>query len=164
MTATKPVPEPTALTQLYWDAAARGELSMPWCSACGTWNFPPRPRCPGCGEAQMQWRSPARTGEIVTFTVVHQTASEAYRDDVPYVVVIVRLDGGPELMTNLVGVDDLDSVAVGQRVELTFERRGEIFQVPQFRPAAVTTTANCSPGRSGPSGGLEGACRCAGHV
>jgi uncharacterized OB-fold protein len=135
MGTTKPVPEPTPLTRPYWDAAARGELSVRWCPDCRTWNFPPRPRCPGCGGAEAEWRTPARTGAIVTFSVVHQAAIEAWRDDVPYVVVVVRLDGGPQLMTNLVDVDDPEAVAVGQRVELVFERRGDDVQLPQFRLA-----------------------------
>ena len=49
-------------------------------------------------------------------------------------VAIVALDGGPQLMTNLVDVPDLGAVTVGQRVELTYEKRGPEMQIPQFRP------------------------------
>lgn len=135
MAPAKPVPVATALSALYWAAAAREELSAPWCVPCSDWVFPPRPRCPRCGGAEMGWRTPGTTGEVVTFSVVHQPAYEAYRAEGPYVVAIVALDGGPQLMTNLVDVPDLDAIAVGQRVELTFEARGEGVRVPQFRPA-----------------------------
>lgn len=132
----KPAPKPTALSALYWAAAARGELSAPWCGPCSDWVFPPRPRCPRCGGSEMGWRAPASTGQVVTFSVVYQAAYEAYREDQPYVVAIVALDGGPQLMANLVDVPDPGAVTVGQRVELTFEARGESMQVPQFRPAS----------------------------
>lgn len=134
MGPAKPAPAPTALSAPYWEAASRGRLSAPWCEPCADWVFPPRPRCPRCGGAEMGWRTPATTGKVVTFSVVHQAAFEAFRADAPYVVAIVAIDGGPQLMTNLVEVSDLDAVAVGQRVELTFEARGDGAQVPQFRP------------------------------
>lgn len=146
MSPAKPAPLPTALSAPYWVAAARGELSAPWCEPCSDWVFPPRPRCPRCGGAEMGWRTPGTTGEVVTFSVVHQAAYEAYRDDQPYVVAIVALDGGPQLMTNLVDVPDLDAIAVGQRVELSFEKRGSEMQIPQFRPTGRTRSVGQGPG------------------
>lgn len=132
-TDAKPAPVPRALTRPYWDAAACSELSIPRCGACGAWVSPARPRCTSCGSTNLEWCSPARTGEVVTFTVVHQAAYAAYKSDVPYVVAIVRLDDGPQLMSNLVEVGDLDALAIGQRVEVVFEQRGD-GAIPQFRP------------------------------
>jgi hypothetical protein len=62
--------------------------------------------------------------------VVHQAPSPAF--DVPYVLAIVRLEEGPQLMCNLIDVEPA-AVRCDLPVEVTFEKRGD-FALPQFRP------------------------------
>ena len=53
----------------------------------------------------------------------------------PYVAAVVELDEGPRLMTNVVDCD-VDAVAVGMPVEVTFRAIDDDVTVPVFRPAA----------------------------
>lgn len=53
---------------------------------------------------------------------------------VPYVVVIVELDEGPLLISNLVDYTEED-LAIGTAVTVAFETRGD-FLLPVFRPCA----------------------------
>ena len=61
--------------------------------------------------------------------------SPAFAPRVPYVVALIDLDEGPRMMANIVGDDALD-VAIGDRVKVTFEDRGDGAMLPQFKRAA----------------------------
>ena len=51
----KAVPKPTPETQPFWDGAAAGELRIQRCLACARHYFYPRPSCPHCGSAEVEW-------------------------------------------------------------------------------------------------------------
>jgi uncharacterized OB-fold protein len=65
-------------------------------------------------------------------TVVHRAPSAAFRVDVPYAIALVDLDEGFRMLANVVDTDPA-AVAIGTRVRLVFEQRGEI-ALPQFTP------------------------------
>ena len=52
----------------------------------------------------------------------------------PYAIALVDLDEGFRMMANIVGADPA-RVAIGDRVRLVFEQRGEV-ALPQFTPEA----------------------------
>jgi uncharacterized OB-fold protein len=54
--------------------------------------------------------------------------------EVPYVVAIVDVDEGYQMMTNIVGCKP-DDVRVGMRVEVEFRRMSDEITLPYFRPA-----------------------------
>lgn len=128
-----PLPEPKveASTAPYWEAAAEGRLLLPRCRACGRVHHHPRGLCPYCWSTDLDWVEAAGTGQVVTYSIVHQPPSPAFA--VPYVLAVVELAEGPRMMTNIVEVAPAD-VTVGMAVEVTFERRITI-TLPQFRPA-----------------------------
>jgi uncharacterized OB-fold protein len=128
--AAKPVPTVSPVTEPYWSAAARGQFVLPRCRACGRFHHHPRLWCPHCWSFDLEWARPCGRGIVVTYSVVHQPPSPGF--EVPYVLAVVRLDEGPQLMCNLVEADPAE-VCCDLPVEVTFERRGEI-AVPQFRP------------------------------
>lgn len=131
---TKPVPTPSALSAPYWDGAARGELVCQRCGNCGAHFLHAREWCPACGSAALQWVATSGNGEVLTYAVVHHAPYEAFERDVPYVIAIVRLREGAQLMCNIVDVDT-SKVDVGMAVSVTFEERGAV-TLPQFRPTA----------------------------
>ncbi|EHB59257.1 protein of unknown function DUF35 [Mycolicibacterium rhodesiae JS60] len=132
MTA-KPVPTPSELSGPYWDGAARGELMCQRCRDCGTHFLHAREWCPACGSTDVPWVATSGRGEVLTYTVVSHAPYEAFEQDTPYVIAIVRLSEGAQLMCNIVETDP-DSVDVGLPVSVTFEQRGAI-TLPQFRPS-----------------------------
>lgn len=127
-----PAPSVNADSQLYWEAAKRGELLLKRCTACGKPHFPPRYLCPACWSDELEWIASAGQGTVYTFTVMHRAPTPAFAKRVPYVVALIDLDEGPRLMANIVGDDALD-VRIGDRVAACFEERPGSARVPQFR-------------------------------
>lgn len=126
------LPVPSALTAPYWAAAAEGRLVVQQCQHCGAHVFYPRNRCPSCFGADLSWVETSGLGTVFAVTVVYESAVPAYRDDLPYALAVVELKGGPRLMANIVNCAP-ESVAIGDPVAVTFERRGDRW-LPQFEP------------------------------
>jgi uncharacterized OB-fold protein len=59
--------------------------------------------------------------------------TQAFAADVPYVVALITLDEGPQLMSNVVGCPP-EKVHIGMPVEVTFEDWTEEISVPKFTP------------------------------
>lgn len=112
----------TALTQIYWDAAADGELLLQRCLDCHNLQHYPRNICTHCWSEHLGWQIATGLGRVWTFTVVGIPGHAAWGTEVPYVLALVELDEGPRLMTNIVDCSPAD-VSCGQRVKLS-PRRG----------------------------------------
>lgn len=96
---------------------------------------PPAADCPDCG-GELHAHPVSGRGTVFTYTVNHQPFNPAV--PVPYVVAIVELDEQPglRLAANIVDCEP-DSVHVGLRVEVRFERQdldAESAFVPVFAP------------------------------
>jgi uncharacterized protein len=131
----RPLPSPNALTAPYWEAAARGELQLPRCTACSRFHFYPRATCPHCGADTLTWQAVSGAGEVYSFTVVQRAPSKGFETLVPYVVAVVALDEGPHMMTRLIDVQP-DTVRIGMPVQVAFEPQDEVTRLPVFRPRA----------------------------
>lgn len=131
----KPTPAITAEMQPFYEGAARHELWIQHCDACGTYRFPARDLCSHCLSPQATWERASGRGEIYSFTILHQIYHPAFAAEVPYAVVIVRLDEGPKLTSNLVDVAPND-VRIGTRVEVAFRDFGGV-TLPVFAPVAA---------------------------
>ena len=117
----------------YWEAAAGHELVMRCCDTCKMVFFPPRDLCPGCWSSELSWQTMGGRGTVWTFTEVHVAFyDDTWADDVPYVVAVIELDEGPRLLANLVE-PDMERLSIGDRVEATFEDRGEGVSLPMFQ-------------------------------
>ena len=118
----------------FWQLLTTGELHLQRCGACGTYRHPPRPACAACGSDADEWvRSPGR-GEVWTYTVIHPPTLPAFAERTPYGAVVVRLDEGVFMVSNLVdcGADEL---AVGTLVEVAVTEVEEGLRLPLFRRA-----------------------------
>ena len=131
--SAKPAPVPDAETQPYWDAAARGVLSLPHCGGCDFYVFPPRPVCPRCRNAALGWTELSGRGVLYSFAVMRESYMKGF--DAPYLIAQVELDEQPGLRitSNLLDCDPADA-RIGMRVALAFEERPGGVAVPQFRP------------------------------
>jgi uncharacterized OB-fold protein len=128
----KPRPGPPADPELdpYFLAAGEGRLVFQRCTRCQHAQLYPRRHCIKC-RSEVAWEDASGFGTVYSHTVIRQNYSRAYRHLLPLVVVLVDLDEGPRLMSNLIGVGP-DDVAVGQRVEVWFERVSEDKALPLF--------------------------------
>jgi uncharacterized protein len=127
----RPAPVLTDDNEGFWRAAADGRLVVQQCSNCGAHHHPPRPMCPVCHSTELEWADMAGTGSVYSYALLHHPRHPAFSYPVP--AVLVELDEGVRLVSNLVDIDPHD-ICIGLRVEVAFEPTAEDFAVPVFRP------------------------------
>lgn len=134
MSSALPVPEPSVNpeTEPFWSAAGEGRLVLPRCDTCRSVIWYPRRFCPTCHGTEISWLDAMGEGTIYSFTIVRQ-APGPWKEAVPYVIAYVELDEGPRILTNIVGAEP-ESLAIGQRVSVVFERSPEGNGVYRFSP------------------------------
>jgi uncharacterized OB-fold protein len=118
----------------FWEGVDRGELLAQVCLDCGTLRHPPSPRCARCRSAAWEARALSGRGSIHTWIVSRHPSQP---DPDPRVVVLVDLEEGIRLVSNLV---DPENVLTGAAVQVEF---GDVDgrRLPLFR-----TTAAPAPG------------------
>lgn len=131
MQSSLPQPEPNADSLPYWQAAREGRLLVRRCTACGERHFMPRHLCPSCWSDRLEWVESEGTGRVESYSIVHRAPTAAFAAVAPYVIALIDLDEGPRMFANVVG-DDAFEVAIGDRVRVTFEDRGNGAMIPQF--------------------------------
>ncbi len=104
---------------------------LPRCEKTGRYFMYPTLWSPFDYSSEVTWQQASGRGVIKSFTVVHQAPYEAYKPYVPYVVAIIKLEEGVQLMANILNSDPAQ-MAVGAAVRLIFETRGDGFKIPQF--------------------------------
>ncbi|MEW6443264.1 MAG: Zn-ribbon domain-containing OB-fold protein [bacterium] len=129
----KPVPVVTPWGMPFWQAAREGKLVIQKCSDCHGHIFYPRLLCPHCGSQRLAWTEASGRGTIYSYTVVRSNAPSAFLEDMPYVVAVIRLAEGVQMLSNIVGCDP-DQLACDMPVEVVFETLTEEFKLPKFRP------------------------------
>lgn len=83
---------PDDLDAPYWAGLAAQELRLQRCPACAAWIWGPQWRC-ACGCTTLGWEPVAPHGHVFSWTRTwHPVAAEVV-DVVPYVVVLVAVDG-----------------------------------------------------------------------
>jgi uncharacterized OB-fold protein len=128
-----PAPERDALTTPYWEALDEGKLLFQTCKCCSHNWLPPRSECPNCLEDDWTWRPTTGHAKLISWVVYHMAYHPAFADRLPYAVAVVELVEGPRLISNVFGVDDLESLQIEQRLTLVIERENGV-SIPKFRP------------------------------
>ena len=131
-----PLPVANADSKPYWDAARERRLVIRKCNSCGQLHFMPRHLCPACWSDQLEWVDATGAGSVHSFTIIRRASDPAFAPLVPYAVALIDLDEGPRMMANIVGANALE-VAIGDRVQVSFEDRGTGAMLPQFIRAAA---------------------------
>jgi uncharacterized protein len=124
-------------TKPFWDAALQGQLIVSQCTSCGTCLLPPQPRCFHCQATSFTWKDVPGTGTIYSFTVVRHPLAPHLVDAVPYVSAVIELDGtqgaGARIIANVVDCDP-DTVKIGDRVQVSFDKLSDTLALPRFTP------------------------------
>lgn len=129
----KPLPQFTSLTRPYWDAARAGRLDIQRCGQCRTFRFPPARICHECLSEDAAWVRVSGRGSIWSMCEFHRLYFKGFEPDLPYNVVLVRLDEGPRTYSNLVGIS-YDRIQIGMRVQAVFEPVTDEITLVKFRP------------------------------
>ena len=115
----------------------RGELWLAPCKRLYSVYFYPRDICPRCFSRDTNWVQSSGRGTVHTFAIVHRGPTPPFRDRAPYVPVIVELEEGPRMPSNLVECEpDPENIKVGMAVEVVFQALSDEVTIPYFRPAA----------------------------
>jgi uncharacterized protein len=134
----RPRPRPTQVSKPFWDACRQHRLIVQRCNTCGAHVFVPRTFCEHCLGTGLEWVPVSGKGFVVTFTVVWRAQTPAF--ETPYVVAVVRLDEGCEMMTNLVDVEPT-AVKPGARVEVKFVPISDDVILPCFTSLGAMDSA-----------------------
>jgi uncharacterized OB-fold protein len=130
----KPVPIVNPWARPFWQAARQGRLIIQQCKDCKKFIFYPRIACIHCGSDKIEWVEASGKGTIYSYTVVETNAPSAFTKDVPYVIAIVRLEEGVQMLTNIIGCDPYQ-VKCDMPVQVTFEKLDDEFTLPKFKPS-----------------------------
>jgi len=133
----------------YWAALAQGKLKMQCCTGCGRWHWPAVWRCGECGGWDQAWHDVQPSGRIYSWTRTWHDFGAPRDLPVPYVSVLVELDGAGG--NRLLGTLDptVAQPAIGMRV--TAQPRCDEFE------GAPLLSLRWSLSDSTPAASVEGA-------
>jgi uncharacterized protein len=117
----------------FWQAAKEHRLVMQRCSACGHVRWPAGPVCTECLSLEHEWAELSGRGELFSWTSFHQGYHPEWAKETPYNVSMVKLEGGPIMLTNVTGVDDAE-LRLGLPLEVWFDDVTDEVSIPKFRP------------------------------
>ncbi len=130
-----PLPAADPDTQAFWQGCRRHQLLIQRCKRCGKLQFPPQLMCPACQSFEKEHVPAKGRGIVFSYTVAHHPVHPAVRDRVPYNIVLVELEEGVRVVSNLVDCP-LDAIRIGMPVELVWEDIADGVSVYKFRPVA----------------------------
>jgi uncharacterized OB-fold protein len=131
----KPLPNPLhrETSRPFWEAARRHELSMQRCTACGRLVWYPREVCPFCLSSALEWVTLSGRGRLHSYTVIHQPANPAFREDVPYIYAMVEVEEGPRIISNVVDCAP-EAASIGMPLVAVYDDVTPDVTLVKFRP------------------------------
>ncbi|MGH7848318.1 MAG: Zn-ribbon domain-containing OB-fold protein [Candidatus Binatia bacterium] len=131
----KPLPVFSVESKPFWEGCKNHQLLLPHCQRCGNYWFPAGATCPKCLSTQWEWSKSSGKGKIYSFGVYHRLYHKGFEADLPYALVVVQLDEGPRVMSNVVGCAP-DKLTCDMPVEVVFDDVTEETTLYKFRPVA----------------------------
>ena len=129
----KPLPFPDRDSLPFWAGLREGELRVQRCRGCDALRWPPRALCNRCRSFEHAWVALSGRGRVVSFVRTHHVFAPAWRDDVPYEVVMVALDEQEDLQ--LLGRLEDARAEAGLRVRARFVRVDPEHTLLHWEPA-----------------------------
>ena len=114
----------------YYTALAQEELVGSKCKKCGNVHFPPRQICSECFGEEMEAVKFSGKGTLEAYTIVHIASTAmieaGFGRKNPHCAGIVRLEEGPAISAQILGVDVLapESIKIGMPLQAVFIQRG----------------------------------------
>jgi len=132
---SKPIPQPTPLSEPFFQGAKRHELVVMRCRSCGRHRLAERAACSECWSDEYEWVKASGRGRIYSYVVMHQRLHPGFEDVIPYNVAVIDLEEGPRMVSNVVGCRN-DQLRVGLRVEAVFDDITPDVTLVRFQPVA----------------------------
>ena len=127
-------PSPTFYSKRYWEGCSQNKLLFQKCTACFSVQFYPRTICSSCWSKDLTWYQSEGHGEIISYTIVHRAPSADFLNEIPYVIVFVRLDEGFNMIGYLRNWGNMDDISIGRSVVTRFECISPDIFLPVFEP------------------------------
>jgi uncharacterized OB-fold protein len=109
---------------------------MQKCTQCGHLRYPVGPVCTSCLSPECEWVALSGNGTVLAHLVFHQVYHAAWKAEAPYSVIMVQLDEGPRMFSDIEDPEhrykDVD--LVGQKVAVAFRPMSDEIVLPWFRP------------------------------
>jgi uncharacterized OB-fold protein len=119
--------------QSFWDAVKRHELVLQRCRDCGDFYQIPRPMCPQCRSMEtLEWVPSSGRGQIYSYVTFTSDRMAYPAMKIPYTVVLVELEEGVRLTSNVVDMTPED-VYIGMPVEVVFEDINDNLTLYKFK-------------------------------
>lgn len=115
----------------FWEASERDLLLGQRCNRCSVLQYYPRSRCTTCGSAEWEYEQLSGRGTVYSWTEVLRNAPSEAKADVPYILAIVRLEEGPQLLTRIIDASP-QAVEFDGAVDVVFRKLGD-HRLPCFR-------------------------------
>lgn len=112
--------------QNYLEYIASKKLMGSKCKKCGEKYVPPRKLCIKCNSTDLEWMELTGNGKIAAFSCISVGATfmadKGYSMKKPYCFSVIKLDEGPMISGQLVGVDETkpDTIKIESPVKLKF--------------------------------------------
>ena len=132
----------------YFKHCAAHDFHLQRCTKCNLLRYPPTTACPWCMNPKSDWVPVEAKGAVHSYTEVHHAIQPAFRDHVPYLILLVDLDkqkGKPtadealRVVGNLVTPDGklappdlVKTVGIGTRVRMVFSDVSPDLSLPQW--------------------------------
>jgi uncharacterized protein len=130
--AARLAPAITPDTQFFWNGLRDNKLLIQRCGGCGQLRHPPRPMCPQCRSLDWEAVESSGRGTVYSYVLPHEPKFPFF--DYPYVVVLVELEEGVRLVSNLTDIDPAD-VMTGMPVRVHYRTFDHDLVLHQFRPS-----------------------------
>jgi uncharacterized OB-fold protein len=128
----KPLPSPDADTAALWAGMRDGKLLLQHCRQCGNVEYYQQQMCRKCGSEELEHKAASGQGKVHSFSVVHRAPGPAFKDEVPYAVLLVELAEGPRMISTYTGGPP-DDVTFDMDVQVVFEIVSDEIALPRFR-------------------------------
>jgi uncharacterized OB-fold protein len=117
----------------WWRAARAGQLLVQRNPVSGVWQWYPRAHCLDDLAMVPEWVPVCGHGKVFSYSIIRRGHS---RSDKPYVCVVVELDEGPLMLSQLHGVA-FDDITIGMDVSVSFIELDASTSLPVFRARSL---------------------------
>lgn len=116
----------------FWEGVDAGELRIQRCQGCGVLRHPPQPMCDRCGSTDQGHVVASGRGAVYSHVTHHYPPLPGVQ--LPHTVLLVELEEGVRLVSELAPGEDAEQVRIGAPVRVAFEQPpGAQRTLPVFR-------------------------------
>ena len=132
-TYSRPLPEPSEVTQPFWDGLRAHKLVLQHSKKGKRAIYYPRSVSPFGPKDELTWKECSGRGTVYSFTVARRPTAPQWADAGDYVIAIVEIDEGAHLTANIVNCEP-GAVRIGMAVRAVYQDVTAEVTLLQFEP------------------------------